>query len=55
MTTALFLLRCFQNNINLVDLELLEYGMVLDIFTEKLNDSYENYTDIATQEDFDNF
>lgn len=35
-------------------MECLTYGMVLDMLTEKGNDSCE-YTQLATQEDFSNF
>ena len=54
MTTALFLLRCFQNNIRIDDLDMMDVGMVFDIFTESNNDNYE-YDVKATQEDFDKF
>ena len=39
MTTALFLLRCVEIGISISDLDLLTIGMVLDIWTEKGNDS----------------
>jgi hypothetical protein len=51
---ALFLLRCFQNNIRLDDLDKMDIGMVFDIFVEAGNDSCE-YDYVATQEDFDRF
>lgn len=54
MTTALFLLRCMEIGIAISDLDLLTIGMVLDIWTEKGNDSV-NYARVATQEDFDKF
>lgn len=54
MTTALFLLRCVQAGISLHDLDLLDVGMVLDIFAERSNDDLE-WPVIATQEDIDNF
>lgn len=54
MTTALFLLRCVEIGISIRDLDLLTIGMVLDIWTEKGNDSA-HYDRIATQEDFDKF
>ena len=47
MTTPLFLLRC-------LDLDYLTIGMVMDIWTEKGNDSVK-YDNLATQEDFDKF
>lgn len=54
MTTPLFLLRCVQTGISIQDLELLTVGLVLDIFTERVNDDYK-WTKMATQEDFDKF
>ena len=39
MTTALFLLRCVEIGISISELDLLTIGMVLDIWTEKSNDS----------------
>lgn len=54
MTTALFLLRCTEIGLSLADLELLDIGMVYDMFTEHGNDSYE-WKQLATQRDMDNF
>ena len=54
MTTALFLLRCIEIGISIADLDLLTIGMVMDIWTEKGNDSVK-YDNVATQEDFDKF
>ncbi len=54
MTTPLFLLRCVQTGISIQDLDLLTVGLVLDIFTEHINDDYE-YPKMATQEDMDRF
>lgn len=54
MTTALFLLRCVELGISIVDLDYLTIGLVLDIWTEKGNDS-EEYEYTATQDDFDSF
>ena len=58
MTTPLFLLRCLEVGLSMSDLELLTIGLVLDIWTERLNDDVkEPKSDIreATQEDFDKF
>ena len=59
MTTPLFLLRCVEVGISIRDLDLLTIGMVLDIWTEKANDSVKYKTTanvrIACQEDFDRF
>ena len=54
MSTALFLLRCVEIGISIRDLDLLTIGMVLDIWTEKGNDSVK-YDRIAGQEEFDKF
>ncbi len=54
MTTPLFLLRCVELGISISDLELLTIGIILDMWTEKSNDSV-NYAATATQEDFDRF
>lgn len=60
MTTPLFLLRCLEVGLSMSDLELLTVGLVLDIWTERLNDDVKepkSKSDIreATQEDFDKF
>ena len=54
LTTPLFLLRCMEVGISIPDLDLLTIGLVLDIWTEKGNDST-SYAYTATQEDFDLF
>ena len=54
MTTPLFLLRCLEIGLSMKDLEDLTIGMVMDIWTEKGNDSV-TYDNIATQEDFNKF
>lgn len=54
MTTPLFLLRCVQLGLSMVDLDLLSIGLVNDMFTERENDDAE-YDYKATQCDFDSF
>ena len=54
MTTPLFFLRCTEVGISIRDLDLLTIGVVLDIWTEKSNDSVK-YRRIAEQSDFDKF
>lgn len=54
MTTPLFLLRCVEIGISIVDLDLLTIGLVLDIWTEKSNDNVK-YKKVAGQEEFDRF
>ena len=54
LTTPLYLLRCMEVGISLHDLDLLTIGLVMDIWTEKGNDSTE-YAYSATQDDFDKF
>ena len=48
MTTPLFLLRCVEAGISIADLDLLTIGLVIDIWTEKGNDS-EKYDYVANQ------
>ena len=57
MTTALFLLRCVEVGISIVDLDYLTIGLVLDVWTEKGNDYYwaESPVYVAQQTDFDRF
>lgn len=52
--TPLYILRTIQAGLTLSDLEVLDYGFVLDIITELDNDSFD-YKDKATQADFDRF
>lgn len=54
MTTPLFLLRCLEIGISIGALDYLMIGMVMDIWTEKANDSVK-YDNLAMQEDFDKF
>ncbi len=54
MNTPLFLLRCVEMGIPISDLHLLSIGMVMDMATERANDSYD-YPMVATQDDFDSF
>ena len=54
MTTALYLLRCVQLGLSILELDYLEYGEVLDMMTESANDNFK-YTAVATQSDFDKF
>lgn len=59
MTTALFHLRCLEIGLPIRDLELLTIGMVIDIWTESINDrANDKGGDTireATQDDFDKF
>ena len=51
MTTPLFLLRCTEIGISIADLDLLTIGLVMDMWTEKGNDSAKySSTVIAGQE-----
>ena len=63
MTTPLFLLRCVQIGLSLSELDLLTMGdldfltigLVNDMFTEKENDEYDGWHEVAGQADFDAF
>lgn len=54
MTTPLFLLRCMEIGISIVNLDFLTIGLVIDMWTERANDSVK-YKRVATQDDFDKF
>ncbi len=55
MTTPLFLLRCVQLGLSKADLDLLSIELVDDMFTERENDGYYSWHEVAGQDDFDNF
>ena len=48
------MLRCKELGLTINELENMDYGLVEDMFTEKVNDEYE-YPYKASQEDFDRF
>ncbi len=50
----MYLLRCLQMGLAISELDLLDYGTVLDMMTESGNDDYK-YRPLATQDDFDRF
>lgn len=54
MSTALYLLRATQLGLRISDLNVLDYGMVIDMMTESSNDN-EKYQEVASQSDFDKF
>lgn len=54
MTTPLFLLRCLEIGLGMKDLDELTIGLILDIWTEKGNDSY-SWKKVAGQAEFDAF
>lgn len=55
MNTALYLLRCVQLGLSIADLELLDIGVIFDMFTEASNDTWDGWKQKATQADFDRF
>lgn len=56
MNTAVFLLRAKQIGLSIAELNVLDYGTVLDMFTESSNDRHgDEYTTLASQEDMDAF
>ena len=54
MTTPLFLLRCVQLGLSIVDLDLLSIGLINDMYIESRNDEHK-YAALTTQEDMDRF
>lgn len=55
MTTPLFLLRCKQLGLSMTELDLLTIGLINDMFSERERDDYNGWTEIACQDDFDQF
>ena len=55
MTTPLFLLRSKQLGLTLPELDMLTIGLINDMFTERENDDYEGWHEVAGQADFDAF
>lgn len=47
-------MRCTQIGLSMTDLELLDVGMIFDMFVEKANDGYE-WAQLATPEDVAKF
>ena len=54
MNTGLFMLRSKELGFTVDELEQVEFGLVLDMLTEKGNDEYD-YPYKASQKDFDKF
>lgn len=54
MNLAVYMLRVVQIGLRITDLELLDFGMVMDMIIESGNDGCK-YQELATQDDFDAF
>lgn len=48
------MLRCKELGLSVFELEEIEFGLVMDMLTERENDNYQ-YPYKATQKDFDSF
>lgn len=48
-------MRCTELGLSMGDLAYLDMGMIFDMFTEKANDEYNGWQQVATQKDFDRF
>lgn len=55
ITTPVFYLRAVELGLEVSDIDELEVGFILDLFTVKINDNEEPEPRMATQEDIDNF
>ena len=55
MNTAIYLLRCAEIGLSMSDLEQLDMGMIFDMMTERANDNWDGWAELATQEDIDRF
>lgn len=53
-TTGLFMLRCKELGLSVIELENMDFGLVADMLVEKENDEY-SWPYKATQKDFDKF
>ena len=53
MTTPLFLLRCKQLGLSMTELDLLTIGLINDMFTERENDEYSGWNEVAGQAGFE--
>ena len=49
MTTPLFLLRCKQLGLSMTELDLLTIGLINDMFTERENDDFDGWHEVAGQ------
>ena len=54
MNTGLFMLRCKELGFSVAELEEVDFGLVLDMLTEKGNDEHQ-YPYKASQNDFNKF
>lgn len=50
-----FLLRCKQLGLSMTELDMLTIGLINDMFTERENDDFDGWHEIAGQADFDSF
>lgn len=48
-------MRCTELHIPISDLHLLEMGTIFDMMTERVNDSWDGWTQLATEDDFRRF
>ncbi|WP_303799926.1 hypothetical protein [Ruminococcus flavefaciens] len=48
-------MRCKQLGLTMTELDMLTIGLINDMFTEKENDEYDGWSEVAGQADFDEF
>ena len=48
------MLRCYQLGLSIDDIAAFDYGQIVDLLIEHANDN-EEYSDLASQDDFDRF
>ncbi|MCR4640378.1 MAG: hypothetical protein K5677_14325 [Ruminococcus sp.] len=48
-------MRCKQLGLTMTELDMLTIGLINDMFTERENDDFEGWQEVAGQADFDNF
>ena len=53
--TSISLFVSKQLGLSMTELDLLTIGLINDMFTERENDDYDGWNEVAGQADFDNF
>lgn len=55
LNTGIYLLRCAELGLSMSDLDQLDMGMIFDMMTERSNDHWDGWAEVAGQDDFNRF
>ena len=55
LNTGIYLLRCAELGLSMPDLDKLDMGMIFDMMTERSNDHWDGWAEVAGQDDFNRF